>query len=187
VLPHASNEAVVKPVDAIAIAKELNRVLQAAGFHPAQRDQEPEIVIAVEYGRGYLPSRSNHNNAGQARNNLTDSDSLNPWQLPETFFSLAEQVRELKTGEERLIIQIKAWKYAPDPKQELVLLWMTTMGVDDPDHRDLNELYQKMLAAGAPYFDQPIDRGQEVVINTAVPEGQVKVGTPEVVRDSKSR
>ena len=30
------------------------------------------------------------------------------------------------------------------------MLWMTTMNVDDPDHRDLNEIYRKMLAVGAP-------------------------------------
>ena len=30
-------------------------------------------------------------------------------------------------------------------KQEMV--WMTTMHVDDPEHRDLNEISTKMLAA----------------------------------------
>ena len=82
---------------------------------------------------------------------------------------------------------MKAWKYSPDPKQKLKLLWMTTMEVDDPDHRDLNEIYQKLLAAGAPHFDHPIDREHEVVIDTAVPEGHVKVGRPEVIDDFKSR
>lgn len=187
VLPHPSGEALLRPVDAIAIAKELDRLLQAKGFHPSDPDQPPEIVITVEYGRGYLPSRSNHDNTGQARNNLTDSDSINPWELPATFFSLAEQRRALKADDEKLIIQIKAWKYAPDPKEKLRLMWMTSISVEDPEHHDLNELYQKMLAAGAPHFDQPINRGQEVVVNTAVPEGHVKVGTPEIVGEAKTR
>ena len=187
VLPHASGERLTKPVDAIAIAKEMDRVLQAAGFHPADPDQPPEIVITVEYGRGHLPNRLNHSNTGQLRNNLTDSDSLNPWTLPDTFFSLAEQMREQAADRPKLIIQVKAWKYTPDPKKELVMLWMTTMSVENPDDHDLNELYGKMLAAGAPLFDRPVNRGQEVVVNTAVPEGHVTVGMPEVVNDAKSR
>jgi hypothetical protein len=62
---------------------------------------------------------------------------------------------------------------------------MTTIYVDDPDHRDLNVIAEKMLATGAPYFDRHIDREKEVVINTALPEGHVKVGAPEVVPPSK--
>lgn len=58
---------------------------------------------------------------------------------------------------------------------------MTTMNIDDPDHIDLNAVAAKLLAAGAPYFDKPIAREHDVVINTALPEGHVNVGTPEVV------
>jgi hypothetical protein len=64
---------------------------------------------------------------------------------------------------------------------------MTTMHVDDPDHRDLNEIAPKLLASGAPFFDRPIDREQEVVISRPVREGQVKVGTPEVVANPAGR
>jgi hypothetical protein len=187
VLPHPSIMPLVKPVDAIAIAKDLNRLLVTLGFHPVQADQKPEIVITVEYGRGWLPNPYNDNNFGKVHNNLTDSDPLSAWPLHEIFFSLSTKVKEESMEEEKLIIQVKAWKYSPDPKQKLKLLWMTTMEVDDPDHRDLNEIYQKLLAAGAPHFDHPIDREHEVVINTAVPEGHVKVGRPEVIDDFKSR
>ena len=44
----------------------------------------------------------------------------------------------------------------------------------------------KMLATGAPYFDQHIAVEHEVVINTALPEGHVKVGSPEVVAPAAS-
>lgn len=64
---------------------------------------------------------------------------------------------------------------------------MTTMHVDDPEHRDLNEISTKMLAAGVPYFDTHVARESEVVINTALPEGRVNVGTPEVVAPPASK
>jgi hypothetical protein len=62
---------------------------------------------------------------------------------------------------------------------------MTTMFVDDPDHRDLNVIAAKMLEKGAPYFDRHIGREEEVIINTATAQGHVDVGPVEVVKDPK--
>ncbi len=57
-LAHVSEEKsginLVKPVDAIAIAKEVSRPLEAHGFHAIQGTEKPDIVITVKYGRGYL-------------------------------------------------------------------------------------------------------------------------------------
>jgi len=64
---------------------------------------------------------------------------------------------------------------------------MTTMNVDDPDHVDLNVVAAKMLAAGAPYFDKPIAREHDPVINTALPDGHVNVGRPEVISPPKPK
>lgn len=187
VMPHPSIGPLVKQVDALAIARELNRQLEANGFHPVQPNQTPQIVITVEYGRGWLPNPYSDDDQGKAHNNLTNSDPLEPpWHLREIFFSIGDEMKRQRADEEKLIIQIRAWRYSPDPKAKLQMLWMTTMNVDDPDHRDLNEIYQKLLAAGAPHFDQPIDRTHEVVVNEPVPEGHVKVGTPQVVKEPHS-
>ena len=60
------------------------------------------------------------------------------------------------------------------------MLWMTTMVVDDPDHRDLNIIAPEMLAAGGRFFGREI-RDKEVVVRAPVREGQVNVGVPEVI------
>ena len=187
VMPHPSVGALVKEVNAIAIAKELNRQLEAHGFKQVQPDQKPQIVITVEYGRGWLPNPYSDDDVGKVHNNLTNSDKFHPWPVSEIFFSVGEEMKRQRADQEKLIIQVRAWRYTPDPSAEPVLLWMTTMNVDDPDHRDLNEIYQKLLAAGAPHFDQPIDHDHEVVIHDEVPEGHVQVGPLEVIKDPKSK
>jgi hypothetical protein len=184
VSPHPSIGPLIREVNALAIAKELNRQLVAHGFRPVEPGRKPQIVITVEYGRGWLPNPYSESDAGKVHNNLTNSDKFQPWPISEIFPSLAIETKRQKAAEEKLIIQVRAWRYTPDPKDEPQLLWMTTMNVDDPDHRDLNEIYRKMLAAGAPHFDQPIDHDDEVVV-TEVPEGHVKVGPVEVVKDPK--
>ena len=65
------------------------------------------------------------------------------------------------------------------------MLWKTIMVVDDPDHRDLNAIAEKMLEAGAPYFDKEI-REPEATIFKPLPDAHVNVGTPEVV-DGKTK
>ncbi len=183
VTPHPSIGALVREVDAIAMAKELDRQLQAHGFVPVKPDQDPQIVITAEYGRGWLPNPYADDSTGADHNNLTNRDPvMPPWHLKEIFFSIGDEMKRQRADEEMLIIQVKAWKYPIDPKtKKPLLLWMTSIHVDDPDHRDLNEIYQKMLAAGAPHFDKPIDHDHPLVIDSRIPEGQVKVGTPTVV------
>ena len=58
------------------------------------------------------------------------------------------------------------------------------MVVDDPEHRDLNAIAEKMLAAGAPYFGREL-KEEEVDVYKPLPEGRVNVGTPEVVEPKK--
>ena len=66
------------------------------------------------------------------------------------------------------------------------MLWKTIMVVDDPDHRDLNEVAATMLHAGAPMFDK-LTKQKEVFVNTTLPEGHIKLGTPEVVGSELGR
>ncbi len=187
VTPHPSVGALVREVDAIAIAKELDRQLQAHGFVPVRPDHPPQIVITAEYGRGWLPNPYADDSTGADHNNLTNRDPvMPPWFLKELFPSLGEEMKRQRADEEMLIIQVKAWQYPIEPKKKPKLLWMTSMHVDDPDHRDLNDIYKKLLAAGAPHFDRPVERDKEVVVDSRVPEGQVKVGTPTVVEDASA-
>ena len=187
VLPHPSIGPLLGEIDAKAIAKELSRLLESNGFHAVEPGQPPEIVITVDYGRGWLPNPYSDEDNGLGRNNLSDSAPFHPWPLHSIFFSLAEEMKRQGADEEKLIIQVRAWKYPPppDPKKDPLLLWMTTMAVDDPDHRKLDEIYKRMLAAGAAHFDQAIDREHEIIVSA--PEGHVTVGTPEVVDESKSK
>ena len=99
VSPHPSVAGLVKEVNAIAIAHELDRQLQAHGFRPVEPDQTPQIVITVEYGRGWLPNPYLDDAAAPDLNNLTDSDRLMPpWHLKEIFFSLNEENKRQQAG-----------------------------------------------------------------------------------------
>ena len=176
----------VKPVDAIALAKLLNKQLEAAGFHAALPGQKPEIVITVKYGKGYLNNPYSNQDGDHQITPLSNSDRVEYFQTHEKFVGYYERL--VAGWQEKLVIQVRAWAYPPppDPKQKEELLWATTMIVDDPDHRDLNLVADQMLAKGAAYFDRHVEKESEVVIHTAMLDGHVNVGPPEVVpKDTK--
>ncbi len=106
--------------------------------------------------------------------------------MHDNYLGLDEKSTRIYAGS-KLAIGVQAWEYPPgkDPKHRVKLLWKTTAYVDDGEHRDLNTISLKMLESAAPYFDQHIQREHEVVVNIPssreLPEGHVKVGTPEVV------
>jgi hypothetical protein len=180
----------IKPVDALAMAKEVKRQLQNQGFREAGPKEKPDIVITVRYGRGtmpdpyinpdFLPITDTRKFTASQRVGLSDDDPVNYFQVHEVFVGIDAKIAAL--DEEKLAIQIRAWKYPPpaDPKQKAELAWMTTMYADDPDHRDLNLIMPQLLAAGAPYFNRHLDREHPIEINTALPEGHVNVGAPVV-------
>ncbi|MDB6094782.1 MAG: hypothetical protein JWM32_2344 [Verrucomicrobia bacterium] len=184
-------------VDAAAIAAELKRKLISQGFRPIRPGETPETVITAEYGMGRLPNPYSDENAGtiplggtrpermhlddKAYNNLSDSDILTEWRD----LSLdPNRTKAVRADAPELIIQVRAWKYPPpaNPKKKPTMLWMTTMHVDDPEHRNLNQIYKELLAKGSPYFDQHIERGHELILDTGIPEGTVKIGEPTVVQ-----
>ena len=177
----------IKPVDALAIAKEVKRQLQQQGFREAGPKERPDVIITVRYCRGTMPDPYINpdflpvpdRRAGQ-RVGLSDDDPVNYFQVHEVFVGIDAKIAAL--NQEKLAIQVRAWKYPPpaDPKKKTELAWMTTMYADDPDHRDLNLIMPQLLAAGAPYFNQHLDREHPVEINTAMPEGHVNVGAPTV-------
>jgi hypothetical protein len=169
----------IKPVDARAIAVALTHELEAHGFHAAGPGQKPDVVLTVKYGRGILPNPYSDRDADKQHTNLSNSDSLEIWPTHDSYVGLEE--KRQRARHEKLIIQVRAWKYPPptDPKEKEKLLWMTTVYVSDPNHNDLNEFAPRMLANAAPYFDQHIAREHEIVVVVQKHE-HVTVGTPQV-------
>lgn len=170
----------VNPVDAKALADEVTHQLETEGFHAVGPKQKPEIVVTVKYGRGFLPNPYSDNDRDKQHTNLSNSDSLEIWPTHDSYVGLEE--RRQRARHEKLIIQVRAWKYPPppDPKQKEVLLWMTTVYVSDPNHIDLNVFAHKMLTVAAPYFDQHVAREHEVVVLTPRHE-HVNVGPTQVI------
>ncbi len=201
--PTKSKEKLVRPVNAAVIRDELVRQLEAHDYHHVQPNQKPEILISVIYGRSWLPNpyypdKIDVDNMGPQDEPFvgdpSDPNAIGPAGIVVDNPNLAARIslpsvkyKVTKATYEKLFILIRAFKYPPpaDPKQKPEVLWVTTMLVDDPDHRDLNVIAKQMLDAGAPYFDREI-KDEEVDVMTKLPEGHVKVGAPEVVGPAKS-
>ena len=182
-----TGERLVSPIDAAALAKQVSAQLQAHGFHALLPGQKPDIVITEKYGRGLLSNPYTQSEDDKEHTGLSDTGGMQIWPTHEHFVGLNEKL--IRMSYEKLFVQVRAWEYPPpvNPKKKEKLLWMTTMFVDDPDHRDLNLIAGKMLEQGASYFDRHIGREQEVIINTAAPEARVNVGAVEVVKDPKTK
>ena len=203
--PTKSKYPLVKPVNATVIRDELMKQLDAHGYHHVAPGQKPEILISVIYGRSWLPNpyysdKIDVDNMGPEQE-PTLGDPSNPKENPSapqgiaiTDPKIAARVslpsvkyKVTNAGFEKLFIIVRAFKYPPptDPKKKPEVLWVSTMFVDDPEHRDLNAIAQQMLEAGAPFFDQEI-KDDEAFVMKALPEGRVKVGAPQVVEPAKS-
>lgn len=208
-----SLEKLVKPVDEGAMLAIVENELKRNGFIPVQKGKKPEVVLTIHYGRGIMPNpyfdrsqglKTEQNSGGFS----SGSSSFNPSdgakslsEKPTTgapttvitglnsyYFDVKKPGYEAKMQKaqyEKLFIQVLGWAYQPDPHGKAKTLWMTTMVVDDPDHRDLNAIMGEMLAGGAPYFGKLLNE-PEVDVYRPMPNANVKVGTPTVV-PSKTR
>ena len=156
VMQVTTKERLLKPVDETRFMDLVGDELSAHGYHLAVNGQKPEIILTFYYGRGWL--------------NLE-----NGLEMPSG-----------KVGREMLYIQVSAQQCPSDPKDKSKQLWNTTMGVYDPDRWDLNEIAQKMLEAGAPYFDGE-DKELTVDFYKQPPEGRVFVGTPVPVESAMKK
>ena len=203
--PTNSMRKLVKPVSAVAIKEELMHQLAAQGYHHAEPGQKPEILVSVTYGRSNLPNpyltntinvdtmgpeyespvRDYENNKSMP--SAPQGIVINDPNLAARLSIPSVSHKATKASYENLFLLVRAFKYPPppDPAKKPEVLWVTTMFVDDPDHRDLNVIVKQMLEAGAPYFDREI-KDEEVEILKPLPEGHVNVGTPEVVAPGNS-
>jgi len=173
-------EKLVRPVDEAKLLQLLRAELNRRGFTEVTAGQKPEVVLTVLYGRGWL---RNPYLKGLVVDEMTDAVTTVSIVLPEHFIRLRQPGYESKlqaAQNEKLFIRVTAWKYPETPKEKPADLWKTTMVIDDPDHRDLNQVLREMLAAGSGYFDHQIDE-EEIRINSATKEGRVILAPMEIL------
>ncbi len=189
-----SEARLLKPVDETRLTRQLVVALDTRGFHLADDEQIPEILLTVQYGRGWLknPYRSNIGNLSVDVPGLLPESSVTgtsdkpapatPGVKAHFMNGLSRSYEEevQKATYEKLFVRVSAWVYPTDPTARAQRLWHTTIVVDDPDHRDLNAITSQMFAAGAPYFDRATEQNQVSVFMPAA-DAQVKVGNPVVV------
>ncbi len=195
----------VKPVNEQAIMELLSIELNKQGFKLYTPGTKPDILITASYGRGELenPYISDGGETGgdyragafliaQGGNTGVSNDSgattsVITGAFPKQLWdekSPGYQAKLQKASYEKLFIRVTAFAYPTDSKAKPKMLWKTVVVVDDPDHRDLNAIAQKMLEAGAPFFDREIAEPEATVLKP-LPDGRVNVGTPEVVPPKK--
>jgi len=183
-----AEQRLVKPVNENEIMELLSAEMNKNGFRLYAPGTKPEIVLTVSYGRGLLQNpyfygtsgvsgASNPPGAGGDYSTSTIEGAFAVQLIDEK--TPGYQSKLQKASFEKLYIRVAAWTY-PTAKAKSKMLWKTTMVVDDPDHRDLNAIAQKMLEAGVPFFDRQI-RDKEATIYKPLPDGHVNVGAPEVV------
>ena len=170
----------LKPVNEARLVQELRAQLNARGFTEIIPNQKPDVVLTVLYGRGWLRNP-------YLKGTILDEDSdvapVATILLPDQVLRQREAGYEAKVQaaqQEKLFIRVTAWKYPETPKEKPAELWKTTMVIDDPDHRDLNQVTRQMLAAGADYFDRAIKDG-EVRVNSATLPGRVILGPTRIL------
>ncbi len=181
----------IKPVDEAALMARLVQVLGEHGFREASAERKPELLLTVQYGRGWLPNPFLQDNAVTTATNDapvvgTGSIYLMPSREIRSDSHLMDKMtpgfeaKAQKAAYEKLFIHVVAWEYPTDGKAKARMIWQTTMVADDPDHRDLNLMAGKMLGVGAPYFGHGTKQ-PEVEVQTPDARAQVYVGAPEVV------
>ncbi len=184
-----AEEKLVQPVDEGNLLRLLRLELTKRGFVEITPKQQPEILLTVTYGRGFI------RNPYQDDVMVNDSSSPPVVTIQGAFPTQLIRQKEkdfeekLQTANfEKLFIRVTAWKFpekkAGDTSGKKIKpyqLWKTVIVTDDPDHRDLNQFLEKMLAAGANFFDRKMEK-EEVQIVDTLPEGKVTVGEITVLK-----
>ena len=180
-----SDSPLARAVNQGSLYREFQKALATHGFHEPAPGAKPAILLTVLYGRGWL-----HNPYLDKEVETASAD----FGVPTYTASVEQLIRERTTpgyadktisaNAEKLFIAVIAWQFPANPKDKPQKIWRTVMIADDPD-QDLNLISDKMLAAGAGYFDHPIEQ-EEVTISSKVADGHVEVGTPTVVEPPKT-
>lgn len=177
-----SDRKLLQPVAEGGVRQQLRHVLNSHGFREAMTGDTPDIVLTLLYGRGHLRNPYLANIDGDINSDglaPTNFESLHAAAVDPSLYgkrSWGSYEHKVHVAQkEKLFIRVTAWKFPGDRKEKPAELWKTTMVVDEPDQHDMNELYPKMLAAGAHFFDRPM-KEEEVTIATPLKEGSVKLG-----------
>jgi hypothetical protein len=184
-----SAEKLVQPVDEAGLLAQFRQVLNSRGFREGVADEAPDIVLTLLYGRGhlrnpYLANIDGDISSGSLAPTAGESllaASVNPRLYEKRQWGHYEH-KLMVAQREKLFIRVTAWKFPGDRQEKPAELWKTTMVVDEPDARDLNELYPKMLATGAHFFDRHL-KEEEVTIDPAK-TGRVKLGPLNILEES---
>lgn len=177
-----SVEKLLAPVGEGRLAEQLREVLAGRGFTEIVAGQQPEILLTVLYGRGFL---KNPYLKGAVVDELTGDIPIATITDPDQIVRQRQAGYEAKLQGaqlEKLFIRVSAWKTPESPGEKPASIWTTTMVVDSPESRDLNQFTAEMLAAGAEYFDRAI-KDEEVRVNSAGPEGSVTLGPLKVIEE----
>jgi hypothetical protein len=149
------------------LGTQLRRALAAQGFYEAEVGTVPDIVLTVSYGRSRM---------------------INPYRKKEQIYyqTLATpggwaKIRQADTA--KLFIAVFAWRCPKTAQDKPKQVWRTIIKTDDPD-MDLSLQSERMLMAGAAFFDHPTE-ALETTFSSDLPEGHVKVGLPTVVEPNK--
>ncbi len=182
-----SGQELILPVDEVALLDHLRKELAKRGFHEVQTEK-PEIILTVIYGRGFLKNPHFYDSpttGDPPMPNLATADRK--YLRNRHDYGFQEKVD--KANLEKLFIRVTAWANPadqipkkPDTKTKPKELWHTTMTIDDPGNRDLNQLMDKLLAAGSHFFDREMDNAEEIIDNE-LPEGSVHFGEAKVIED----
>lgn len=172
----------VTPVKEGRLVRQLREALNARGYTEIAAGQKPDVLLTVLYGRGFL---RNPYLKGAMVDDVSDVVPISNILLPDQLLRQREVGYEEKlqgAQQEKLFIRVSAWKNPELPDDKPASLWRTTMVIDSPDIRDLNQFTEAMLAAGADYFDRPI-KEEEVQVDTSAPTGKVIIEPLKVIDD----
>jgi hypothetical protein len=181
-----ANPPLVRPVDEAGLLAQLRQTLDSRGFREALAGDTPDVVLTLLYGRGYVRNPYLANIDGDINSDglaPTPFESLHAASIDPSLYgkrSWGSYEHKVHAAQkEKLFIRVTAWKFPGDRKEKPAELWKTTMVVDEPDRLDLNDLYPRMLAAGAHFFDRPM-KEEEVTVSR---EGRVDLG-PMIILES---
>ena len=173
----------VKPVDETQLRKTLMDELAKHDFREIASTETPEIILTVLYGRGYVENPYMDNAISNGDGVVTVAGIGSNGSVADSRSNIYQEKLQI-ANHEKLFIRITAWSY-PDQilkKQKSKLLWKTTVLIDDPADRDLNQFINKMLAAASSFFDQPM-KDKEQIVRDELPEGYVHWGEATVLAD----
>ncbi|HRE80985.1 MAG TPA: hypothetical protein PLN52_08040 [Opitutaceae bacterium] len=173
----------VAPVNEKEVLVELHAMLQKNGYRQISDSEEPQILLTVAYGRGYLPNPYLANATPTAEGLLSSEAGIgtpavsvtNPIQV----FKQKQAGFEAKLQNanlEKLYLRVSAYEYPKENQKQPRQVWQVTMLVDAPHRMDLNVVYKAMLAAGVPYFNKEVE--DQVDIRNPLHRGNVEVGIP---------